>query len=227
MHSLNKPDPQSKQALNNSLEHVGLKMPVASEDITGVILAGGRSRRMGKNKALLEIDGMPLIQKTYLTMLSLFKEVIIITNTPDEYSFLPCCCFPDIYPDTGSIAGLHTGLKAGTTEGIFIVPCDMPFLSTSLIRQMCDHATNYDAVVPLSFQGVEPLHAFYRKRCVEPLEVYLQQGRKHIRAFLEQVRTRYVSVFDLQYQEKKSQLFFNLNTLQEYEQIQTKQAVNS
>ena len=77
------------------------------EPITGVILAGGKSRRMGRNKALLDLGGICLIEKTYQTMSHLFQEVILITNTPEDYAFLNCRCQGDIYPGIGSIAGLH------------------------------------------------------------------------------------------------------------------------
>ena len=120
-----------------------------AERITGVILAGGQSRRMGRNKALLDMGGICLIEQSFQVLANLFHEVVLITNTPDEYAFLNCRCLPDIYPGVGSIAGLHSALHNSATERIFVVPCDMPFLNSSLISLLCQSDPAYDAVVPL------------------------------------------------------------------------------
>lgn len=198
----------------------------ACRGTTGVILAGGRSRRMGTNKALLDIEGQPLIEKVYKTMSSLFSQVVLITNTPEEYTFLPCRSFPDIYPNVGCIAGIHTGLQVSPTDTIFVVPCDMPFLSAELIRRMCALSNNFDAVVPVSFHGVEPLHAVYHRSCVEQLKTNLKKGRKHLRPLLRQIRTRYVSVFDSQMETSHEPLFCNLNYPRDYEELQHEQVFN-
>src|SRR5450631_2052532 len=102
--------------------------------VTGVILAGGASSRMGKNKALMKIGEQTLIERVYAIMASLFPDVIIVTNTPELYAFIPSRTAADLYPGSGSLAGLHAGLSAGSTERIFVAACDMPFLNPTLIR---------------------------------------------------------------------------------------------
>ncbi|MEI7817936.1 MAG: formate dehydrogenase accessory sulfurtransferase FdhD, partial [Desulfuromonadales bacterium] len=97
---------------------------VKIEGVTGIILAGGASSRMGSNKALLEVDGTPIITRTYKILSSLFHEVIVVTNSPQDYDFLPCRKVPDIYPGYGSIAGLHSALTHSNTAHSFVTACD-------------------------------------------------------------------------------------------------------
>ncbi len=193
--------------------------------VTGIILAGGQSRRMGRNKALLDIGGKPLIERTFQTLSALFGEVLVVTNTPEDYAFLPCPRVRDIYPQVGSIAGLHTGLQVSSTDRAFVVPCDMPFLSPALMTQMCAHAGDYDACVPISGQGIEPLHALYRRSCIDQLEAGIKSGRKSLLAFLQHVRVKYLSVFDCQDRADSARLFCNLNYPQDYQTLYPRQTV--
>lgn len=178
---------------NNDREDSSVKRN-QEEPITGVILAGGKSRRMGRNKALLDLGGICLIEKTYQTMSKLFPEVLLITNTPDEYAFLNCRCQADIYPGIGSIAGLHAALSTSDTDRIFVVPCDMPFLSPALITLLCQTGKTYDAVVPFSRQGLEPLHALYHRRCLPQLEQAITEGDKKLQNFLQDIWTYFLPV---------------------------------
>lgn len=124
------------------------------EDVTGVILAGGSSCRMGKNKALLEVDGSPIITRAYRTLAGLFREVIVVTNSLMDYDFLPCRKVPDIHPGFGSIAGLHSGLAHSGTAHSFVTACDMPFLDPAVIRNLCGMRNGgFDAVVPYNEGG--------------------------------------------------------------------------
>ena len=136
------------EAIEECSEHAKI------EGVTGIILAGGSSSRMGRNKALLEVDGSPIITRTYRTLASLFHEVIVVTNSPLDYDFLPCRKVPDIYPGCGSIAGLHSALAHSSTPHTFVTACDLPFLDPAIIRYLCDirnEGFDYDAVVPLSY----------------------------------------------------------------------------
>ncbi|WP_303720128.1 molybdenum cofactor guanylyltransferase [Malonomonas rubra] len=184
--------------------------------ITGVILAGGQSRRMGRNKALLDMGGIPLIEKTYRTMAKLFSEVILITNTPEEYAFLNCRCQPDIYPGVGSIAGLHAALSASHTERIFVVPCDMPLLSPELITLLCQTDPTYDAVVPFSRMGLEPLHALYHRRCLPQLERAIRTGDIKIQNVLQDIWTYFLPVCAYRHIPDAEHSFQNINRPEDY-----------
>ena len=99
-----------------------------------MILAGGSSTRMKSNKALLPYSGELFIERIYRQLSEVFPEVILVTNAPEQYRFLPCRMVPDEFPGMGSLAGIHAGLKQSRTEHIFVVACDMPYLNSDLIR---------------------------------------------------------------------------------------------
>ena len=132
--------------------------------VTAVILAGGKSSRMKSNKALLPFSGELFIERIHRQLTALFSEVILVTNTPEFYRFLPCRMVPDEFPGLGSLAGIHAGLKHSKTEHIFVVACDMPYLNSELMRQMISKAQESDVVIPESDGGYEPLHAVYSKK---------------------------------------------------------------
>jgi len=187
--------------------------------ITAVILAGGVSSRMGSNKALLTVEGAPLIEKIYHTMAQLFREVILVTNTPEEYAFLPCAMVADRYHGVGPLAGLHAGMKAGTGNWIFMTACDTPFLNPDVIRMICTFVGEYDAVVPLSPGGKEPLQALYGRSCLAKVEQALEQGDWKLLNLLDHVRTRFVTLEELAAIPGAQLSFCNINTLEEYKRL--------
>lgn len=214
--SMGNPAPAAMQSpQNNDGEEFSVKRE-RDESITGVILAGGKSKRMGRNKALLDMGGICLIEKTYQTMSKLFSEVILITNTPDEYEFLNCRCQQDIYPGIGSIAGLHAAMSSSDTDRVFVVPCDMPFLSPALITLLCQAGKTYDAVVPFSHQGLEPLHALYHRRCLPQLEGAIAEGDKKIQNFLQNIWTYFLPVSAYRHIPDAEHSFRNVNRPEDY-----------
>lgn len=187
--------------------------------VTAAILAGGASSRMGTNKALLKVDGAPIITRTYQILARLFHDVIIVTNTPEAYAFLPCRKVPDIYPNVGSIAGLHSALTHSVTESTFVTACDMPFVEPALIRYLCElqqSESGYDAVVPFSAGGQEPLHAVYSAKCKVVFENAIQDNERKILDILERINTRLVSWAELQKKCGSIRSFSNVNTPEEY-----------
>ena len=192
------------------------------EGVTGVILAGGSSSRMGRNKALLEVDGAPIITRIYRTLAGLFHDVIVVTNSPQDYDFLPCRKVPDLYPGCGSIAGLHSALVHSSTAHSFVTACDMPFLDPDLIRYLCDARTGEcDAVVPFSEGGQEPLHALYSAACRETFEDAIRQGERKILDVIGRLNVRQVSSEELQRAGVKESSFVNVNTPEEYGELRT------
>ena len=106
------------------------------DDVSGVILAGGKSSRYGKNKAFIKINGIPLIEKVITVMGSVFQELIIITNTPHKYSHLRLPVYKDLIEGLGPLGGIFTGLTAISKDAGFFVACDMPSLNRELLRHM-------------------------------------------------------------------------------------------
>lgn len=187
--------------------------------VTGVILAGGASSRMGKNKALLKIGDLFLIERVYASIAALFHDVILVTNTPDIYEFISCRKVPDIYPGAGSIAGLHAGLSASSTERIFVVACDMPFLNADFIRFLCQNVEECDAVVPLDRSGrPEPLHALYAKSALIAMQQAIELGDKSIIKLLGRLTTRIVLNDLFRSIPGAEDSFRNLNTPEDYDE---------
>ncbi|MEI6305990.1 MAG: NTP transferase domain-containing protein, partial [Deltaproteobacteria bacterium] len=185
--------------------------------VTAAILAGGNSRRMGHNKALLKIGDVTLIEKIYRTLSQLFHDIVIVTNTPEEYAFIPCRKAADIYPGAGSIAGLHSALTNSATDTVFAVACDMPTLNPDLIRHICSIEGNHEAIVPVNVDGgLEPLHALYRQTCLKEIEKSLESGDKSILNLFDKLRTRKVAWEEISSIPGAEESFCNVNTPEQF-----------
>ena len=187
-----------------------------TEPITGVILAGGSSRRMGHNKALLELDGRPLIAIIAERLRQVADEIVIAANDCDAYRAYGDRCAPDHYSGMGTLAGIHAGLSAARHDLAFVVGCDMPFVNPTVIAWLMEHATGYDVTILQHADGIEPLHAAYRKSCLGPIAEALEAGKRRAYAFHEQVRVRYVSPAEIAHLDPELRSFRNLNTPEEW-----------
>ncbi|MCK5087392.1 MAG: molybdenum cofactor guanylyltransferase, partial [Melioribacteraceae bacterium] len=98
-------------------------------DITAVILAGGNSSRMGLNKSLLKINNSSFIDRTIILLENIFDDIIIVSNSPEDYTALGLQIFQDVYPGFGPLAGIHSGLMNSNSEKVFVVSNDLPFLN--------------------------------------------------------------------------------------------------
>ena len=184
-------------------------------DLTGVILAGGKSRRYGSNKALVKIDGIALIERVLAVVQSLFQYVIIITNTPEEYAHLKLPMHEDIIKDLGPLGGIYTGLKSIQDAAGFFVACDMPFLNSRLIRHMANLGPDYDAVVPRMDWKLEALHAYYGKSCLPAIEANINSRQYQVIRFFDQVGVRYVDEEEIRAFDPDLRSFLNVNVPQE------------
>ncbi len=197
----------------------GLRLPEESapvEGITGIILAGGSSRRMGSEKALLPHPGGRFIEAIHRQMVSLFREVLIVTNTPDLYGFVPCRKVPDLIPGMGALSGIHSGLVHSGTPYIFVVACDMPHLRENLMRHLAGQAAGFDIVVPEGLHGLEPLHAIYGKQALGAIETALRLGKNRVVDFFDTVRIRKVPREEVARFDPEFLSFRNINTPQDY-----------
>jgi molybdopterin-guanine dinucleotide biosynthesis protein A len=184
---------------------------------TAVILAGGKSVRMGRNKALLEFGRETLIERLHRTLKEAFKEVFISANDPEAYAFLDAPVIRDIYEDGGSLAGVHAGLSHCRAESCFFLACDMPFVDVELIRYLDRYAHDYDIVIPVSRNGLEPLHSFYSRRCLPYIEEQLDGGNLKIIDFFSLVKMREVGVDEMHEFDPDELSYFNINTQEKYE----------
>lgn len=184
--------------------------------MTGVILAGGRSSRMGSNKALLPYRGGRFIEAIHRQFRELFDEVLLVTNTPEQYGFLPCRKVADIYPDMGALGGLHAGLHHSETPCIFASACDMPYLNGALIRRLAGLREGVDVVIPQGDRGAEPLHALYGEGCLGPMAQALVDGRRRVVSFFPQVRVRSLCRESVAELDPAFDSFKNINTPADY-----------
>ncbi|MBW4056999.1 MAG: molybdenum cofactor guanylyltransferase [Proteobacteria bacterium] len=188
--------------------------------VTGVILAGGASRRMGMNKSFLKIGERLFIERVYSIMAMLFRDIIMVTNTPELYEFISCRTVADIYSGAGPIAGLHAGLRASCTDRIFAAACDMPFLNAALIRLICQNFEGYDAVVPLNCSGFrEPLHALYAKSALNAMQQVIELGDKSIMNLLDRLKTKQIANDTFHSIHGADESFRNLNTPEEFSEV--------
>ncbi|MDY6879050.1 MAG: molybdenum cofactor guanylyltransferase [Desulfatiglans sp.] len=184
-------------------------------DIAAVILAGGKSSRFGRNKALEKIDGIPLIEKVIDVMGSLFKHLMISTNTPEDYSYLNLPMHEDLIQGLGPLGGIYTALETMKQEGGFVVACDMPYLNGDLIRHMVEIRGDFDVVVPKIDWKVEPLHCLYKKSCLPAIKRSIESGSYQILHFFSEVSVRYVGAEELRPFDPEFRSFFNINRPQE------------
>lgn len=186
-----------------------------SDRITGfsaVILAGGKSTRMGRDKSLIELGGVPMIKRVHDLLAPLFPEVIVVTNSPELYDFLPCRKVSDRYPGAGSIAGVHAGLLEASHDRIFVAACDMPRLSPPLIREICRLSEGFDAAIPYSDSGFEPLHAVYSRSSAPLFDDALRKGELRIYDLYPRMNHRIIRWDEIAPIDGARESFRNVNT---------------
>jgi len=181
--------------------------------VSGILLAGGESRRMGGiNKALLKIGDHSIVELVSHVLQEIFSEVLVITNSPRDFEFLELPMFRDIIPGRGSLGGLYTGLKACAGDYAFLVACDMPFLSKEAIMYILERAQGYDVVVPRISGMLEPLHALYSQRCLPYIEELLAAEDLKIIDFFHKAKVLEVPGEDLQQFDPQLLFIMNINT---------------
>ena len=189
------------------------------KDVSGVILAGGESTRYGRNKALVDINGIPLIERVSRVMQSLFQQVILITNTPDEYSFLKLPMYEDLIKGLGPLGGLFTGLTRMPNDVGFFVGCDMPSLNKELIRHIVEIRDDSDVVVPRISGMMEPLHALYGKGCLPAIRKLIDSRKYQIIRVFSEVSVKYVDEDLIRRFDPEIRCFYNINEPQQINDI--------
>jgi len=187
--------------------------------MTSAILAGGRSSRMGKDKALLEINGKKLVQRVHDKVKNLFAETILIANKPDALTFLNVPIFPDIIANLGPLGGIYTALKNSSYPQCFVIACDLPFIQEELIHYLCKNAGGYD-IFSIDFgRGVEPLCAVYHQDCIKMIENRIGLKRYKVSDFFDSVHVKIKQVPKGQF--ASSYDLFNINTPEDVEKAET------
>ena len=184
-----------------------------SSPVDSIILAGGRSSRLGIDKAGIKLDGqLMMLQGIAEKLLTVSDEVIIATDGRryDNLS-VKVKWVKDVYPSAGSLVGLYSGLQAAGTSHSLVVACDMPFLNLDLIRYMIDLPRDYDILIPKLGEYIEPLHAIYSRKCLQPIERVLKAGHIKVTDFFDEVLVRYVPEEVIDRYDSDHRSFFNIN----------------
>lgn len=186
---------------------------IMEPSVSGLVLVGGGSTRMGRNKALLPVGGVPLLERVLAALRPLTTEILLITNDPAPYAHLSLPCVPDERPGYGPLMGLYSGLKAARHEAVLLVACDMPFLNTTLLARLVELLPGYDLVIPRTGEGLHPLHACYRRStCLPAVAAAIAAGERRMIAFHPQVRVREVGEDELAVFDPAGLALLNVNT---------------
>jgi molybdopterin-guanine dinucleotide biosynthesis protein A len=181
--------------------------------VSGVILAGGKSRRMGGSpKALLPFGGRSLIEHITETLRSVLPDCLVVTNTPELYASLGLPMVGDVFPEGGSLGGIYSGLRAASGDAAFCVACDMPFLSAPLVAYLAGRANEADVVIPDAAGELQTLHAVYGRACLRPMERRLRAGQLKVVGFFDDVRVLRVPADAVERVIDPAIAFMNLNT---------------
>lgn len=191
--------------------------------LTVAIQAGGESRRMGQDKALLPFLGQPLIARLVKRLSPIASEVLVTTNRPDLYRFLGLPLYADLIPGRGALGGLYTALSAAAHPLVAVVACDMPFASAALLAAERDALleSGADIAIPSLEDGMQPFHAVYRCiTCLPPIQAALDAGQWRVDSWFGQVQLRLFSPEEVARCDPTGLCFWNVNTPQEWQEAE-------
>jgi molybdopterin-guanine dinucleotide biosynthesis protein A len=192
--------------------------------LTLAIQAGGKSSRMGEDKALMPFLGKPLIERVLDRVQHLGDETIITTNHPAGYRYLGLSLVPDIIPDRGALGGLYTALKAAKYPFVAVVACDMPFANAEILehsyRLLKEHPDT-DAVIPGTEQGLEPLHAVYRRStCLPAVKAAIEADKWRLISWHRNVNVQIIPSEKIRQLDPRGITFRNINTPKAFRQAE-------
>jgi molybdopterin-guanine dinucleotide biosynthesis protein A len=163
-------------------------------DVTGALLVGGASRRMGIDKVMLKVDGRPMVARMVELLSSVFETLLVVGHHRPEFDELGISVVEDAIPDTGAAGGIYTALHRSLTPHTFVTACDMPNLTDAVIRHILEKRHEADAVIPMGSSGAEPLCAVYARSCELPMHEGVKGRRLRIRENLRDLHVIYPSI---------------------------------
>ena len=185
--------------------------------ISAAILTGGQSRRMGRNKALLELGSSTVVERVIAAAAPLAAECLLITPDTEAFAHLGLPVHPDLHPQLGPLGGLHTALDRVSSPTVLLLACDLPFVTTGFLRFMVDQLRDHQAVVPRTDKGLECLCAVYTQSCVPAVTGALAHDQRRMTAFFHEVDVRFLDPDEWQAFDPNHTLFTNLNTPEDYQ----------
>ncbi len=190
--------------------------------VSVAILAGGQSRRMGQDKAFLQVGRRMVIERVLDCVRPLTDDLFISTNTPANYEQFGLRTVSDIYPDKAALGGIYSVIEAAHHDNVLILACDMPLLNVDLLKHLISLAGTADVIVPL----IEPpqpetMHAIYHKNCLPAIKPRLMANKLRIIGFFDDVSVRYLSKDEVIQFDPEFHAFINMNTPEEWQQVRT------
>lgn len=186
-------------------------------DATAIILAGGKSSRMGRPKALLPFAGEPLIAHVVRGLRTIFTEAVVVAAPEQELPNLPAVLVRDDVAYQGPVSGIYHGLKASAEEVCFVTSCDAPFLNLALVADLLSRISDCDVVVPYWQQRLQPLHAAYRRSVAPLLREQLKRGELRPISLYSKVRTREIDEDEIRRIDPEGLSFLNMNSPEDYD----------
>jgi molybdopterin-guanine dinucleotide biosynthesis protein A len=183
------------------------------EKASAIILAGGKSIRIGRNKAFIRLStGETILQNAINILRPIFPEIIIVTNRKEAYQKFNVLVVEDLIKENGPLGGIFTGLCYSASKHNFVVACDMPFIKPALIKLLLKESGNYDVVIPEVDGEVEPLFAVYSKDCIPVMLEHLQKQKLKIRQVLSKLHLKKIGAKKIDRLDPEHLCFFNINT---------------
>lgn len=200
--------------------------------LSAAVLAGGKSERMGRDKAFLPLwdNGPSMLEMVLHHMRRVADDLLIVANDPERFAGLGLRVVPDKYPGLGALAGIHAGVSSARHDHCLVVACDMPFLQEAFLRRMAEEPRTYDILIPQvpgeSRQGnsglvFQTLHAIYGKQCLPAMARQLSAGQKQVIRFFPEVRVRVLDLPEIASFDPNQMSFFNANTPEAYDEARS------
>ena len=187
--------------------------------IGAIILAGGKSRRFGSDKALSLFRGKPLIHTVINTTREITDNIIIISNSPQKYDFLPFPVVADLIPDCGPLGGIYTGLSYSNCEKNLVLPCDMPFVTSECLNYLIANTNGNDITVPYHQNLLEPLCAVYSRSCLPYIKAQLEAKDNQVFQFYPKVKTKFIT-FTPNMAFYHPDIFYNINSREDLKKLE-------
>ena len=185
--------------------------------MTGVVLAGGKNIRMGRNKATLPWQQADFLHVILHRLSGVCSELIVVTNTPLSIQLPNVLAVSDIIPQCGPLSGIHAGLTYASSPTAFVTACDMPYLQPAAVAWVGSSLGEWDAVAPDDGNFREPLFACYAKTCIPIIERLLAQGIRKTQTLFDHIRYKSVPVDELRRFDHSLRLLQNINAPEDYE----------
>jgi molybdenum cofactor guanylyltransferase len=185
-------------------------------DFNCIILAGGKSSRLGRNKLFVKVGSLNLLERVINRLVDFNNNIYIVvaeySDLPDLTGYPRIKIVKDIVPGKGSLGGLYTGLTASNTAYNLVSACDMPFINLDLFRYLISQAESYDAIVPVINNIAEPLYAVYSRKCIAPIQFLIEQNRLSILELFPMINVNYINTDRIDDFDSRHLSFFNINS---------------